>query len=165
MIPLVMYISQAQKWDNDRTSFLLASSHPRCLLLLLELAARSQCLLKDIPTTSQRDWLRYQWIFEHLSVVPLSLQASLFRRWAHRYLHTVRRSHIPHVRGHIQEYFSRGVPKFRIFGLVRTSPLLVSVFSFFKFTGLAFSFRANHTVEHFTLAIVGFCFPSHFPSL
>ncbi len=102
------------------------------------------------------------WFLSLVLSLMCALLATLFQQWAHRYLHTIRRNHAPHVRAHIREYFARGARKFGIFGLVEALPLLLLVSVHLFFAGLvAFAFRANHTVAYVTLAIVGFCFLSY----
>jgi hypothetical protein len=56
-----------------------------------------------------------------------------------------------------------GARKFGIFGFVEVLPLLLLVSVFLFFAGLVvFTFRGNHVVAYFTLAIVGFCTLSYF---
>ncbi|KAH8991216.1 hypothetical protein EDB92DRAFT_684308 [Lactarius akahatsu] len=98
------------------------------------------------------------WFLSLVLSLICALLATLFQQWAHKYLHTIRRNHAPHVRAHIREYFARGARKFGIFGLVEALPFLLFVSVHLFFAGLvAFAFHANHTVAYFTVAIVGFC--------
>ncbi|KAI9435652.1 hypothetical protein BJY52DRAFT_1331120, partial [Lactarius psammicola] len=102
------------------------------------------------------------WFLSLVLSLICALMATLLQQWAHRYLHTVRRNHAPHVRAHIQEYFSRGARKFGIFGLVEALPFLLLVSVHLFFAGLvAFAFRADPTVAYVTIAIVGFCVLSY----
>ncbi|KAH8983808.1 hypothetical protein EDB86DRAFT_2833803 [Lactarius hatsudake] len=98
------------------------------------------------------------WFLSLVLSLICALLATLFQQWAHKYLHTIRRNHAPHVRAHIREYFARGARKFGIFGLVEALPFLLFVSVHLFFAGLvAFAFHANHTVAYVTVAIVGFC--------
>ncbi|KAH9054995.1 hypothetical protein EDB87DRAFT_1795480 [Lactarius vividus] len=98
------------------------------------------------------------WFLSLVLSLICALLATFFQQWAHKYLHTIRRNHAPHVRAHIREYFARGARKFGIFGLVEALPFLLLVSVHLFFAGLvAFAFHANHTVAYFTVAIVGFC--------
>ncbi|KAI9449812.1 hypothetical protein BJY52DRAFT_223254 [Lactarius psammicola] len=124
-----------------------------------------------IPNTSIRSsfvpprsvvFINSVWFLSLVLSLICALLATLFQQWAHRYLHTIRRNHAPHVRAHIREYFARGARKFGIFRLVEALPFLLFVSVHLFFAGLvAFAFRANHTVAYFTVAIVGFCFLSY----
>ena len=102
------------------------------------------------------------WFLSLVLSLMCALLAILLQQWARRYLQTVRRNHAPHVRAHIREYFARGASKFHIFGLIEALPFLLLVSMHLFFAGLvAFAFRANYTVAHSTLAIVGFCVLSY----
>ncbi|KAH9010038.1 hypothetical protein EDB85DRAFT_1880787 [Lactarius pseudohatsudake] len=102
------------------------------------------------------------WFFSLVLSLTCALIATLLQQWVRRYRQMIQRNHPPHVRAHIREYFSRGVRRFHIFGLVETLPLLLLSSVFLFFAGLiAFAFLANRIVGGITAAIVGFCFFSY----
>ena len=96
------------------------------------------------------------WFLSLVISLICALLATLLQQWARRYLEVVERNNPPHIRAHIREFFSRGVRKFVVIGIVDLLPFLFSVSIFLFFAGLVvFAFLANQTVAYFTLAIVG----------
>ena len=96
------------------------------------------------------------WFLSLVISLICALLATLLQQWARRYLEVVERNNPPHIRAHIREFFSRGVRKFVVIGIIDLLPFLFSVSIFLFFAGLVvFAFLANQTVAYFTLAIVG----------
>ena len=84
--------------------------------------------------------------------------ATLLQQWARRYLQLTQRSHPPHVRAHIREYFALGAARFRVSTFVEALPALLLISVLLFFSGLVvYAFRANNVVAYITLAIVAFC--------
>ncbi|KAI9435650.1 hypothetical protein BJY52DRAFT_1179821, partial [Lactarius psammicola] len=103
------------------------------------------------------------WFLSLALSLTCALIATLLQQWARRYRQITQRSHAPHVRAHIREYFSRGARRFGIFGLVEMLPFLLLLSVLLFFAGLVvFAFRASHIVAYITLAILGFIFFLYF---
>ncbi|KAF8486399.1 hypothetical protein DFH94DRAFT_713146 [Russula ochroleuca] len=98
------------------------------------------------------------WIVSLVLSLTCALMATLLQQWARRYLQLTQRSHPPHVRAHIREYFALGAVKFRVSTFVEALPALLLISVLLFFSGLVvYAFRANNIVAFITLAIVGFC--------
>ncbi|KAI9434963.1 hypothetical protein H4582DRAFT_2100676 [Lactarius indigo] len=102
------------------------------------------------------------WFLSLLLSLTCAIIATFLQQWARRYLQVVQRNHETHVRAHIQEYFSQGTHRFRIYRLVEMLPFLLFVSLLLFFVGLiVFAFLANRIVAYITIGIVGFCFLSY----
>ena len=96
------------------------------------------------------------WFVSLVLSLICALLATLLQQWARRYLQVVEQNNQPHIRAHIREYFSRGVSKFVVIGIIDLLPSLFSLSVLLFFAGLVvFAFLSNKTVAYFTLATVG----------
>jgi Family of unknown function (DUF6535) len=98
------------------------------------------------------------WIVSLVLSLTCALMATLLQQWARRYLQLTQRSHPPHVRAHIREYFVLGAARFRVSTFVEALPALLLISILLFFSGLVvYAFRANNIVAYITLAIVTSC--------
>ncbi|KAH8991237.1 hypothetical protein EDB92DRAFT_685347 [Lactarius akahatsu] len=99
------------------------------------------------------------WFLSLVLSLISALLASFLQQWARRYLMLVQRNREPHVRAHVQEYFSKGTRKFRVFAVVEALPFLLFVSLLLFFAGLVvFASLANDSVAIITFGIIGICF-------
>ncbi|KAH8978315.1 hypothetical protein EDB86DRAFT_3054053 [Lactarius hatsudake] len=76
------------------------------------------------------------WFLSLVLSLTAAILATFLQQGARRYLQEVQRDHEPHVRAHVQEYFSSGARRFRIFRLLEVLPLLLLVSLLLFFAGL-----------------------------
>ncbi|KAI9439647.1 hypothetical protein H4582DRAFT_1539493 [Lactarius indigo] len=110
-----------------------------------------------VPPTSVV-FINSAWFLSLVLSLTCALMATLLQQWTRTYTQILQQKYAPVHYARIHEFISGGARKFGISKFVEVLPLLLLLSVFLFFAGLVvFAFRGNHTVAHFTVAVVGFC--------